>query len=120
MRPALIRISHQKTRTLNPRSKLRRRPHRPAPIDARGEVIDRVESYTALRTVGAQGDRFLLNGRPTRLRMVLDHGYRPETGLTPPDDDALPPARAAGTTPARRRLTTGPTRPRILPVHGSR
>jgi hypothetical protein len=39
--------------------------------------------------VGTQGDRFLLNGRPYRLRLVLDQGYWPETGLTPPDSQAL-------------------------------
>jgi beta-galactosidase/beta-glucuronidase len=71
-------------------------PSRPSLIDARIElldaqarVIDAVESYTALRTAGIDGDRFLLNGRPVRLRMVLDQGYWPESGLTPPDDDAL-------------------------------
>ena len=36
-----------------------------------------------------QGDRFVLNGRPYPLRMVLDQGYWPDTGLTAPDDDAL-------------------------------
>ena len=36
-----------------------------------------------------QGDRFLLNGRPYLLRMVLDQGYWPDGGLTAPDDDAL-------------------------------
>lgn len=55
----------------------------------RGELIDEVHSYTALRAVGAQGDRFVLNGRPFYLRMVLDQGYWPESGLTPPGDDAL-------------------------------
>ena len=44
----------------------------------RGESIDRVRSYTALRSVGVQGDRFMLNGRPLLLRMVLDQGYWPE------------------------------------------
>jgi hypothetical protein len=51
-------------------------------------VIDRVESYTAMRSVGVDGDRFVLNGQPYRLRMALDQGYWPETGLTAPDDDA--------------------------------
>jgi beta-galactosidase/beta-glucuronidase len=55
----------------------------------RGELIDRVESYTALRAAGVQGDRFLLNGRPYILRMVLDQGYWPDGGLTAPDDHAL-------------------------------
>lgn len=58
-------------------------------LDGRGQVIDEAESYTALRAIGIQGDRFLLNGRPLSLRMVLDQGYWPETGLTAPDDSAL-------------------------------
>lgn len=53
------------------------------------ELIDEVQSYTALRTVGTQGDKFVLNGRPLPLRMVLDQGYWPNTGQTPPDDEAL-------------------------------
>lgn len=57
--------------------------------DSEGGVLDRVHSYTALRAVRVQGDSFWLNGRPLRLRMVLDQGYWPETGLTAPDDDAL-------------------------------
>jgi beta-galactosidase/beta-glucuronidase len=56
---------------------------------ADGQVIDRVKSYTALRTIAVHRDRLLLNGRPYLLRMVLDQGYWPETGLTPPSDAAL-------------------------------
>src|SRR5437660_259814 len=37
-----------------------------------GKVLDSVQSYTALRSIGVQGDRFVLNGRPYVLRMVLD------------------------------------------------
>jgi hypothetical protein len=48
-----------------------------------------VTSYTALRAVAVQRDRFVLNGRPYYLRLVLDQGYWPETGITAPDDDAL-------------------------------
>ena len=55
----------------------------------RGELLDRVQSYTALRSTAVQGDRFVLNGRPYKLRMVLDQGYWPGTGLTAPDDAAL-------------------------------
>jgi hypothetical protein len=55
----------------------------------RGELLDHVDSYTALRTVAAQAERFLLNGRPHRLRMVLDQGYWPDGGLTAPSDAAL-------------------------------
>src|SRR5690606_466427 len=52
-------------------------------------LLDSVKSYTALRSIGVQGDRFILNNRPYYLRMVLDQGYWPETGLTPPDSEAL-------------------------------
>ena len=52
-------------------------------------AVSMVTSYTALRSIAMQGDRFILNGRPLTLRLVLDQGYWPETGLTAPDDDAL-------------------------------
>ena len=70
-------------------------PSRPTLLDAeltvtRGDaVIDRVDSYTALRTVRCRRGRFELNGRPFQLRMVLDQGYWPATGATPPGPDAL-------------------------------
>ncbi len=57
--------------------------------DAEGRVVDMVDGYTALRDITIQGDQILLNGRPIRLRMVLDQGYWPDTGLSAPDDDAL-------------------------------
>jgi hypothetical protein len=55
----------------------------------RGERLDAVTSYTALRSVAVQRDRFVLNGRPYYMRLVLDQGYWPEGGLTAPDDEAL-------------------------------
>ncbi len=55
----------------------------------RGDVVDRVQSYTALRAIAIQGDRFILNGRPLMLRLVLDQGYWPESGSTAPNDDAF-------------------------------
>jgi hypothetical protein len=54
-----------------------------------GAPVDAVTSYTALRSVAVQGERVVLNGRPLQLRMVLDQGYWPESGLTAPDDAAL-------------------------------
>ena len=54
-----------------------------------GELLDEVQSYTALRQVGVQGEQFVLNNRACFLRMVLDQGYWPDTGLTAPHDDAL-------------------------------
>ena len=71
-------------------------PHTPTLIDVqlqlwadRGELIDEVTSYTALRSITVDNDRFVLNGRAYQLRMVLDQGYWPQSGLTAPDDDAL-------------------------------
>ena len=57
--------------------------------DKDNQVIDAVHSYTALRTIAVQGDRFTLNGRPLLLQLVLDQGYWPETGLTAPNEEAL-------------------------------
>ncbi len=71
-------------------------PEHPALIDAvlevldtDGTVLDRVESYTGMRSVGVRAGQFLLNGRPIPLRLVLDQGYWPDSGLTAPDGDAL-------------------------------
>ena len=55
----------------------------------RGQLIDSVASYTALRSVGTQRDRLVLNNRAYRQRLVLDQGYWPESGMTAPDDEAL-------------------------------
>ncbi|MDQ6831457.1 MAG: glycoside hydrolase family 2 [Gemmatimonadota bacterium] len=71
-------------------------PERPVLIKAqldlwggRGELVDSCTSYCALRSVAAGNGRFMLNGRPYYLRMVLDQGYWPKTGLTAPSDDAF-------------------------------
>ena len=70
-------------------------PERPQLIDAEIElmdpqnnVLDRVRSYTALRSIAILGNRFVLNGKPYPVRMVLNQGYWPDGGLTAPDDDA--------------------------------
>jgi beta-galactosidase/beta-glucuronidase len=52
-------------------------------------VVDEVSSYTAMRSIGTHGHRLMLNERPFALRLVLDQGYWPDTGLTPPDVDAI-------------------------------
>jgi beta-galactosidase/beta-glucuronidase len=70
-------------------------PERPTLLDAevkllRGaEVIDDLKSYTALRSIGTQRERLLLNGRPLNMRLVLDQGYWPDTLMTAPSDEAL-------------------------------
>ncbi|MCA1664989.1 MAG: hypothetical protein LC659_12080 [Myxococcales bacterium] len=71
-------------------------PHSPTLIDVElvlrdssGRALDVVHSYTALRSITVQRDVVLLNGRPYPMRLVLDQGYWPETGLTAPDGNAL-------------------------------
>ncbi len=53
------------------------------------EIIDEVQSYIGIRGVDVANGRFLLNGLPYFLRLVLEQGYWPETHLAAPDDDAL-------------------------------
>lgn len=53
------------------------------------QLLDQVKSYTAMRNVSIQRDRFMLNGHPYYLRMVLDQGYWPESLMTAPTDEAL-------------------------------
>ena len=71
-------------------------PESPTLIDAElelraadGRVIDRVRSYTALRSIALLGNRLVLNGKPYYQRLVLDQGYWPEGGMTAPDDEAF-------------------------------
>jgi len=54
-----------------------------------GEVIDRVSSYAALRSVTIDGDAVKINGKTVFQRLVLDQGYYPDGILTAPTDDAL-------------------------------
>lgn len=54
-----------------------------------GQTVDTVMSYFGLRTFETRGDRILLNGEDIFLRMVLDQGYWKDSGLTPPDEQAL-------------------------------
>jgi beta-galactosidase/beta-glucuronidase len=72
------------------------RPRRPVLLDAEvalvddtGSVVDTVASTTALRSLSVEDGRVRLNGRPQFLRFALDQGYWRETGMTPPDGDAL-------------------------------
>ena len=70
-------------------------PEQPTLIDAEfqlfvdGVLVDEVRSYTALRGVGLQRGRFLLNNRPYAVRLVLDQGYWPESLMTPPSEEAI-------------------------------
>ena len=70
-------------------------PERPTLLEASvrllagDRTIDEFSSYTALRSISILRDRFMLNGRPYLLRMVLDQGYWPDTLLAAPSDEAL-------------------------------
>ena len=52
-------------------------------------VLDTVWSYFGFCTVTWDRKGVYLNGIRTYLRFVLDQGYWPESGLTPPDTDAF-------------------------------
>lgn len=52
-------------------------------------VLDTVWSYFGFRTVAWDRNGVYLNGKHTYLRLVLDQGYWKNSGLTPPDPDAL-------------------------------
>ncbi len=59
-----------------------------------GEICDKVESYFGMRSFSIGNDskglpRILLNGKPYFQRGLLDQGYWPESGLTPPSDEAM-------------------------------
>jgi hypothetical protein len=71
-------------------------PESPALIDAEltvvasdGTVLDQVNSYLGLRSVGVVGDEILLNDRPFHMRAVLEQGYWPQSHLTAPSLEAL-------------------------------
>ncbi|KAI2903904.1 CAZyme family GH2 [Aspergillus niger] len=59
--------------------------------DSSGNQVDTIETTTGMRSVSwTYGDgTFRLNGKPCFQTLVLDQGYWPETGLTPPSQDAL-------------------------------
>jgi beta-galactosidase/beta-glucuronidase len=71
-------------------------PERPTLIDVdvrltddEERVVDAVASYVGLRSAGCADGRFLLNGVPYYLRLVLEQGYWPESHLAAPSADAL-------------------------------
>lgn len=54
-----------------------------------GKRTDTVQSYFGFRTITWNQSGLQINGCRTYLRMVLDQGYWPDSGLTPPDTGAL-------------------------------
>lgn len=59
--------------------------------DEKGKTIDNVRTFVGLRSLDwTSGDStFRLNGKPYFQALVLDQGYWPETGITPPSPEAL-------------------------------
>ncbi|RAL08872.1 glycoside hydrolase family 2 protein [Aspergillus homomorphus CBS 101889] len=60
-------------------------------FDAKGELVDEVITTTGMRRVSWQNadGTFRLNDKPYFQVLVLDQGYWPGTGLTPPSQEAL-------------------------------
>ncbi len=54
-----------------------------------GASEDRSTGYLGLRSAGFRDGRFLLNGKPYYLRLVLEQGYWPESHLAGPSGEAL-------------------------------
>ena len=52
-------------------------------------LLDEVKSYVGLRGIELRNGKFLINGKHTYLKMVLDQGYWPDSYLTAPSDEAL-------------------------------
>ena len=52
-------------------------------------VLDEVTSYFGLRSLRLEGGRYVLNGAPLFLAMVMDQGYWPDGYLAAPSDAAL-------------------------------
>ena len=63
-------------------------------LDVNDKMIDKVSSYTGIRTVGKMRDarghlRMTLNGKPILHLGPLDQGWWPDGLLTPPSDEAM-------------------------------
>jgi beta-galactosidase/beta-glucuronidase len=58
-------------------------------IYADGVLVDEVGSYFGMRKIEIHGSNIMLNNSPIYQRLVLDQGYWPDSGLTPPSEEAL-------------------------------
>lgn len=55
----------------------------------KGEAVDTIGSYFAMREIRIDGPNILLNGHPLYQRLILDQGYWKDSHLTPPSEEAL-------------------------------
>ena len=53
------------------------------------EPVDSLSSYFGLRSIGFDGMKFVINGKPVFQRLVLDQGFYPDGIYTAPSDEAL-------------------------------
>jgi putative hydrolase len=54
-----------------------------------GRETDKTGSYFGLREFVARDGKLLLNNIPFYARLLLDQGYWPDSGITPPDEEAM-------------------------------
>ncbi len=87
--------------------------------DAKGDLVDRVQSYFGMRSVGSGRDadghtRMLLNGQPVMLSGALDQGYWPDGVYLAATDAALKFdlewAKQLGLNSLRKHVKTEPDR----------
>ncbi len=71
-------------------------PHDPALYDVvfklkntTGDLLDEVISYFGMRKIEVKNGQILLNNRQLYQRLILDQGYWPDSGITPPSVDAM-------------------------------
>ena len=57
-------------------------------LDENSNVRDEVISYAGMRSVALRDGKFLLNSEPLYLKMILDQGYWPQSGMTAPSEEA--------------------------------
>jgi beta-galactosidase/beta-glucuronidase len=58
-------------------------------LEKDGKAIDRALSYFGMREIRIEGARITLNNQPLYQRLILDQGYWKDSGITPPDEQAL-------------------------------
>lgn len=58
-------------------------------LDESLHVIDEVSSYCGMRKIAIEEGQILLNNEKLYQRLILDQGYWPDSGITPPSIDAM-------------------------------
>jgi beta-galactosidase/beta-glucuronidase len=58
-------------------------------LEKDSKTADQVLSYFGMREIRIEGARITLNSQPLYQRLILDQGYWKDSGITPPDEQAL-------------------------------